>query len=285
MHVFLRNTIRFLVLLAPKLVLAHVVLDYPAPRTDNDYLYSFEPNVCNFDTASHCRAFCGDPFDTPNAPITKLPVNEPVTIRWRTNVVHPPFRYRIAVNPVAGGDGNFDTNVLAIVSNAQALVSAYAAGVEDNPADGIGITGEFATNVTFPAELADTCGTTPCTVQLYDLYFFVSCANALFAVNDGFVSNNEGDDMVRTPSESPTVATTETIREVPEVDAARTTVDTPQADTPATTNAASNGAESSVTDSGMETSSAGSILHTTVGMFMIGTMGLMIGLLGKLSTH
>ena len=175
-----------LVLLALSTCNGHVVLDYPFPRTNNDYLFSFDADVCNPDDET-CGAFCGDPFDTPNAPVTVLPVGMPVLMRWQTTVIHPPFQYRIAVNPIPGGDANFDANIQTTVSNADARVGAT---IDDSrPA-----TGQFTAPVTFPVSLLDTCNNNeseqqpPCVVQLYDLYYFVSCANVRFTADPSQVT-------------------------------------------------------------------------------------------------
>lgn len=159
------------VLLSP--VQAHVLWVYPAARTNNDNLYSFEKDVCNAEDNVGCNAFCGDPYDAATNPVTVLPVGVPITLRWMTNVAHQPFQYRLALNPTAS-DNNFDVteNLLTVVDNAGA----------SDPSN-VGLTGSFSTNVTFPESALITCsaiaGHDPCVLQLWDLYYFVSCANIL----------------------------------------------------------------------------------------------------------
>jgi len=151
---------------------AHVVLLDPAPRTDNDYLYSFEPGVCNPTDATTptCNAFCGDPYEI-NFPITTITAGVPTTIQWKTNIVHEPRQYRLSFNAAAGDDG-FDLmdNILTIVDLQD------AAEDPDNPETGI-----FSANVTFPAQAVSACSdaNSPCVLQLFDLYYFVSCANII----------------------------------------------------------------------------------------------------------
>ena len=151
---------------------AHVVLVYPTPRTDNDYLYTFEAGVCNGES---CNTFCGDPNSQEENPVTVLPVGVPIALRWNTNVAHVPYQYRLSFNPQAQ-DNNFDRpeNILAIVDNAE------VADVTNT-----GLTGSFSTNVTIPASFLESCAnnSTPCVLQLYDLYYFVSCANVLLTEN------------------------------------------------------------------------------------------------------
>lgn len=149
---------------------AHVVLVHPTPRTDNDYLYTFEAGVCSGET---CNTFCGDPYSPEDNPVTVLPVGVPITLRWKTNVAHVPYQYRLSFNPEAQ-DNNFDNpeNILAIVENAE------AADVTNT-----GLTGLFSTNMTIPASFLNNCTNNPCVLQLYDSYYFVSCANVLLTEN------------------------------------------------------------------------------------------------------
>ena len=149
---------------------AHVVLVHPTPRTDNDYLYTFEAGVCNGES---CNTFCGDPYSPEDNPVTVLQVGVPIIVRWKTNVAHVPYQYRVSFNPQAQ-DKNFDSlaNILAIVDNAE------AADVTNN-----GLTGSFSTNITIPASFLESCANDPCVLQFYDLYYFVSCANVLLTEN------------------------------------------------------------------------------------------------------
>jgi hypothetical protein len=165
------------IILAPVTTMAHVVLVNPVPRTNNDYLYTFDEGVCQ---AASCSAFCGDALSVTSNPLTVLEVvegSQTVEIRWKTNVLHEPYQYRIALS--MGGDVAFDDNILAVVDNVLANVDITARTTPQ--------TGVFATNITIPdSHLAacagnETSTTTttkpPCVLQLYDLYYFVSCAN------------------------------------------------------------------------------------------------------------
>ncbi|CAB9504120.1 expressed unknown protein [Seminavis robusta] len=158
---------------------AHVLLTYPTPRTNNDYLYTFREGACNPQTGVGCNAFCGDAYDLPDASTTVLSVNEPVPLTWRTNVAHPPYQYRFSLNPSAG-DNNFDVPENIVVAGVDNRVAADAS-------NGGGFTGSFHVNVTFPESILESCsadaGHDPCVLQLWDLYYFVSCANVLFTKN------------------------------------------------------------------------------------------------------
>jgi hypothetical protein len=172
------------IILPPVTTMAHVVLIDPVPRTNNDYLYTFDEGVCQ---ATSCPAFCGDALSVTSNPLTVLQVvkgsSKTVEIRWRTNVLHEPYQYRIALS--MGGDIAFDDNVLAVVDNVLANVDTSARTTPQ--------TGVFATNITIPdSHLAACAGnetTTntnpPCVLQLYDLYYFVSCANVVVQAANG----------------------------------------------------------------------------------------------------
>lgn len=167
---FLLLSLVLLILSVPVLVSAHVVLVHPKPRTDNNYLFTFDDGVCNPNTT--CADFCGDPYDTSVNPTTVLRAGVPVTLQWKTNVVHEPFRYRLSLN---NADGIFDLsdNILATVDHSEA----------SDPTN-VGMTGSFSTTVTIPESALEACGRNegssqqqPCVLQLWDLYYFVSCAN------------------------------------------------------------------------------------------------------------
>lgn len=153
---------------------SHVVLIHPTPRTDNDYLYTFEPGACN-PTDQSCNSFCGDPL-LPENPITTLQAGQPTTVYWKTNVPHAPYQYRLSLH-ANSSDDNFDDpdNILTIVDNAEAGLSSNAGQV-----------GWFATNVSIPLEAVSQCHneTSPCVLQLWDLYYFVSCANIVLTEDE-----------------------------------------------------------------------------------------------------
>jgi hypothetical protein len=150
---------------------AHVVIVKPSARTDNDYLYSFEEGVCNL-AISSCNAFCGDSYSKEENPLTLLQVGVPITLKWKTNVAHEPYQYRLSLNRQGGGDNNFDNpdNILVSISNEDA---ADSTNVRE--------TGSFSATVTIPKEAMEKCSgdNDPCVLQLYDMYYFVSCANVL----------------------------------------------------------------------------------------------------------
>jgi len=164
-----------LLLCAVSLVQSHLVLVHPTPRTDNDYLYTFEDGVC--EPESTCAAFCGDTYNSTTNPLTVLEVGVPLTLRWKVTVGHPPFKYRLSLNPTATDD-DFDlsNNILTTVTNGDAA----------DPSN-VGSRGSFSTNVTIPESALDTCsqagGNQPCVLQLWDVYYFVSCANVLLMTN------------------------------------------------------------------------------------------------------
>ena len=196
MHVFFAITY-FLFLLAATITttaVGHVVLTYPTPRTDNDYLFSFEEGVCNpYDNNSgmHCASFCGDPYNPAVNPLTHIPAGVPVTVQWNVNVVHEPYQYRLSFNSAAGGGDNYfddPDHILTVVNNQDAVVAA----------NNNSLTGNFSTTVTFPASAIANCSqpATPCVLQLYDLYYFVSCANVvlLSSSSTNTTKQDDGDD-------------------------------------------------------------------------------------------
>ncbi|EOD05192.1 hypothetical protein EMIHUDRAFT_220325 [Emiliania huxleyi CCMP1516] len=130
----------------------HVVLQSPTPRTDNDYLYTFDGS-CD---GAQCDSFCGDAVGT--GPVTTLTPG-PLTVRWGVAQSHPPYKFRISLNRVPLTDDNFD-----------------------DPANLLGVhigTQEYAYDTSHEVIIPETpaCEHQPCTLQLYDLYYFVSCAN------------------------------------------------------------------------------------------------------------
>ena len=130
----------------------HVVLQSPTPRTDNDYLYTFDGS-CD---GAQCDSFCGDAVGT--GPVTTLTPG-PLTVRWRVAQSHPPYKFRISLNRVPLTDDNFDdpANLLGVHTGTQ----------------------EYAYDTSHEVIIPETpaCEHQPCTLQLYDLYYFVSCAN------------------------------------------------------------------------------------------------------------
>lgn len=157
--------------LTTTVVHAHLNLTYPTPRTANDYLINFAPGACSYGT---CDAFCGDEYLPNENPLTTLPVGVPVNVTWQVRVAHRPRMYRLSLNPIAGeGDSNFDLtdNILTTINNTDAA---------DEGNDGF--EGTFTTAVTIPEAAWETCNEAsgqPCVLQLFDMYFFVSCANVV----------------------------------------------------------------------------------------------------------
>jgi len=139
-------------------------------------LYTFDNGVCNPDNS--CAAFCGDAYDSSVNPLTILQVGVPLTLRWKTNVVHEPLQYRLSLNPDATDDRfDFGDNILVTVANGDAA----------DPSN-VGLMGNFSTTVMIPESSLDTCsqanGDEPCVLQLWDLYYFVSCANVLLTTGE-----------------------------------------------------------------------------------------------------
>ena len=178
----------------------HVALKYPPARTDNDYLYTFDGS-CEGDS---CDGFCGDPYINDNNPITTLQVGVPITLRWYSPVPHSPHKYRLSLNRQSS-DGRFDSlgNILTIVDAEDAAVDdATEETVE--PSD-VGPSpnmrsrqrgNNFSTKVTVPTDALQYCsGPDPCVLQLFDLYYFVSCSNVLLTAEElGGPNMTSGDD-------------------------------------------------------------------------------------------
>lgn len=190
---------------------AHVVMMYPKARTNNDYLFSFDEGVCNPRTT--CPSFCGDPYNNSNIsiynyPVTVLEVGVPLTLRWMITVSHQPYQYRLSLNP-APRDADFDLPE-------HELITITNEAAKDDPASNPGSTGSFSANVTIPhgAPALKSCslenGDDPCVLQLWDKYFFVSCANVLLttAKTPVAASNNDtvadAENSTLTPSPAPT---------------------------------------------------------------------------------
>ena len=157
----------------------HVALLYPPGRTTNDYLYTFD-GTCVQDS---CDAYCGDPIDTPGASVTILPVDTPFNIRWYSPIPHEPYQYRLSLNRQSY-DGNFDSNdsILTIVNaNDARIITTGSTGYNNN-------NNNFETTVTISSDALPSCAdmNSPCVLQLFDLYYFVSCANVVFTndIND-----------------------------------------------------------------------------------------------------
>lgn len=96
------------------------------------------------------------------------------TLRWEVVIDHAPNAYRLSLNR-QNSDGGFSLveNILATdIPYDQANVGG------DNPWTGI-----FEWEVTIPD--APECRDSPCVLQVYDLYYFVSCANVLIAEGNG----------------------------------------------------------------------------------------------------
>jgi len=167
----------FFLLCAVSLVHAHVRMVHPTPRTDNEYLYTFDEGVCG-ENDDKCAGFCGDPYDSSLNPLTILQVGVPQTLRWSVTQAHRPEKYRLSLNPTSRDERfDLDDNILATVTNSDAA----------DPGN-VGKKGDFSTTVTIPESALDTCsqanGDDPCVLQLFDLYYFVSCANVLLTTED-----------------------------------------------------------------------------------------------------
>lgn len=159
-----------LVLLAslPTATHGHVQLAYPPAIIDDDYQYTFDGS-CQYDS---CDAFCGRAGPDP-IPVTTVKPGK-LTLKLNVNVKHPPFRYRVALSTSDAPSG-FDTNI---------LLDAIEA-----PGDG---SAEFEVTVDIPEDVS--CGPGYCTLQLFDLYYFVSCARIVIGDPDmlGMMETNSG---------------------------------------------------------------------------------------------
>jgi len=212
----------------PVFVSAHVVLVHPTPRTNNDYLFTFEDGVCNPDNS--CAALCGDAYDKESNPFTVFQVGVPITLRWKTNVVHEPFRYRLSLNKnaaaVSPGNNNINnsSSITTTIDGGFDLADNILATVDHSEASdpgNIGMTGSFSTTVTIPESALETCGRRenvdnnsqsggvgvgkqqqPCVLQLWDLYYFVSCANVWLTTEEVDV-NEGGQSLAPTPTPPP----------------------------------------------------------------------------------
>ena len=166
----------------------HVALEYPPGRTDNDYIFTFNGEC---DPTNSCASFCGDPYDNENNPITTLQVGTPITLRWFSPVPHPPYQYRLSLNKQTS-DGNFDLpdNILTIVDAEDAAVSDSSSSNSRSREQ------YYSTQVVIPTEALQYCsGPDPCVLQLYDLYYFVSCANVLLTTDSDSVVPPSNTDM------------------------------------------------------------------------------------------
>ena len=185
----MRHRVVFLLLLACSWIVpsqSHVALLYPPARTDDDYLFTFDGS-CEIDS---CDSFCGDPYDLETANVTELAVGVPITLRWFSPVPHDPLMYRLSLNR-EGKDKGFDDpdHILATVSASEA-------------SEGGGNSRVFSTDVIIPADALEDCsGPDPCVLQLFDLYYFVSCANVLLVPFD----NNPSDPGLPSVPETPTI--------------------------------------------------------------------------------
>jgi len=139
-----------LLVLLPPPCIGHVQIGYPPAIIDDDYQYTFDGSC----QRNSCDAFCG--VEGPSPPLTTVsPGLQNFTVN--VNVKHPPFMYRVSLSsgPSLGG---FDTNILL-----------------DNIANPGGGRTEFNVTVDIPDITCDPY----CTIQLFDYYYFVSCANIL----------------------------------------------------------------------------------------------------------
>lgn len=149
-------------LLLPSTCIGHVQFGYPSAIIDDDYQYTFDGS-CQGDS---CDAFCGS--EGPAPPLTTVPLG-PLNLTINVNVKHPPYKYRISLgsgSPPAG----FDTNVLL---------------------DDIASPGDAMTQFNVTVDIPDVSCDSHCTLQLYDYYYFVSCANILVVSNTGTTEDEE----------------------------------------------------------------------------------------------
>ena len=144
-----------LVLLAslPTTTHGHVQLAYPPAIIDDDYQYTFDGS-CQYDS---CDVFCGRAGPDP-IPVTSV-VPGKLALKLNVNVKHPPFRYRVALSSASDALPGFDKNIL----------------LDDIEAPGDGST-EFEVIVDIPEDV--DCSPF-CTLQLFDYYYFVSCARII----------------------------------------------------------------------------------------------------------
>ena len=149
----------------------HVQLAYPPAIIDDDYQYTFDGS-CQYES---CDAFCGRAGPDPISVTTVSPGT--LALKLNVNVKHPPFRYRIALSSTSDAPSGFDTNILLD-------------GIEA-PSDG---STEFEVTVNIPDDV--TCSPF-CTLQLFDYYYFVSCARIMIGDSDslGQATNTNSSDI------------------------------------------------------------------------------------------
>mmetsp|Transcript_2018 Transcript_2018/g.4555 ORF Transcript_2018/g.4555 Transcript_2018/m.4555 type:complete len:370 (+) Transcript_2018:126-1235(+) len=148
---------------------AHVQLGYPQAIIDDDYQYTFDGS-CQFET---CDAFCGmEGSEKPAITILRPGTNE---LTLKVNLRHPPYQYRLSLSPTGYQNINnlqFDTNILL---------------------DHIPYPGRTIFNVTVDIPADVQCDPF-CTIQLYDYYYFVSCAKVQILADDNASSVVDGND-------------------------------------------------------------------------------------------
>jgi hypothetical protein len=145
--------ILILVLGLPTTTLGHVQLAYPPAIIDDDYQYTFDGS-CQYDS---CDSFCGRAGPAP-VPLTTVSPG-PLNITLNVNVKHPPYRYRVGLSSTSDAPSGFDTNILL---------------------DGIEAPDDGSTKFTVTLDIPGDVSCSPyCTLQLFDYYYFVSCANVL----------------------------------------------------------------------------------------------------------
>eukprot|EP00563_Minutocellus_polymorphus_P003303 CAMPEP_0181033404 /NCGR_PEP_ID=MMETSP1070-20121207/7237_1 /TAXON_ID=265543 /ORGANISM="Minutocellus polymorphus, Strain NH13" /LENGTH=373 /DNA_ID=CAMNT_0023110825 /DNA_START=114 /DNA_END=1235 /DNA_ORIENTATION=+ len=129
--------------------LGHVQLAYPPAIIDDDYQYTFDGS-CQHDS---CDAFCGRTGPSP-VPLTTVSPG-PLNLTLNVNVKHPPFRYRVGLSSTSDAPSGFDSNILL---------------------DKIEAPGDGSTEFTVTVDIPDVKCEPFCTLQLFDSYYFVSCA-------------------------------------------------------------------------------------------------------------
>ena len=152
------GTLVLLASLLPTATHGHVQLAYPPAIIDDDYQYTFDGS-CQKES---CDAFCGRAGPDPIFVTSIVPGK--LALKLNVNVKHPPFRYRVALSSASDALPGFDTNIL----------------LDDIEAPGDGST-EFEVTVDIPGDV--NCSPF-CTLQLFDYYYFVSCARIVIGDPD-----------------------------------------------------------------------------------------------------
>lgn len=172
----LSKTLAACLLLLPQ-VSGHVLLEHPAPRVPLDTVYD---DSCAWRAGFTCPSYCGGKNAgarnlNKNYPVTELPVGEPILFEWYVKVAHRPYQYRISLNAQGTGDANFD-----LEENRIALTEPFEYNGFDYDQH---VNGTY----TIPESMYENCKdpSNPCSVQLWDAYYFVSCADVVLVKSEG----------------------------------------------------------------------------------------------------